>query len=517
MRILVVMNRDLTLEDFLKYTFNNVCGCVSSECEINELQKISYLQRLYKNDTKLDCNIIIFEDEPRIQIAEQIIKLFIKSGLLKKKKKVYYLLSTNKRLSWNNIKMLNLTDIQPLKSSVKQEIHDLFTGDSDKSEATKSEATKSDNNLLLFIKGLYWYFRKVIVDSIINDAVLMLKTKGQEVRAMSVGSTSIKSDYDITLDGSYKKTAQIIKTFNSKISDLFHDNTERLFDTNVYGVSFIKGEVPIQTPGLNAETNKIVSDVFNTTIKCKGRDISYIKTTDYNFIDSQHVWALVKMLLKLQTIQKMDDQLYNLFSTELENTFKNAYYLQAQRFINENESNIEHYQESVKDFEKFLERNKSVLKQKENIPFLIGNFISFVNYNGSETYLTNGAFLDVVINSQMCKDGGIQLTDDEYLDSFIENVSEIITHYHKPKYISRAMNSLNNMKFLSYSTKRNVTYLLKQIKKIQSVCARNILKCQSFMIMDYCMKCITSVFSEYTKTQKPQRELKFGEIVFKSF
>lgn len=514
------MSKELTLEDFLKYTFHNVCGCPSTECEINELKNISNLEKFYKKEATLDCNIIIFEDEPRIEMVEQIIKLFVKSGLLKRKKKIYYLLNTNKRLTWNNIKMLTVADINDLKN--KRDIYKLFNSNDTANNTDKDTGNKDtvDADILMYVKALYWYFRKVVVDCIISDAFLELKKK-DNIRAMSVGSTSIRSDYDITLDGSYKKTAQVIKKFNNKMMDLFHDNTERLFDTNVYGVSFVKGEFSsVSTPTSSMpstpidDINKRIGDVFNQQVKCKGHVFSYINTDNIHFKTSQHIWALIKLLLKLNSIQKMDDNLYNLFSTELQNKFKNAYYLQAQNFINGNESNIEHYQESVKDIEKFLERNK-----KLSDTFSVGNFISFVNYNGSETYLTNGAFLDVVINTQMCRGEEIKLTDDDYVDSFIENVSEIITHYHKPKYISRALSSLSNIKNINEKTRRYAMNLLKQIKKIQAICSRNILKCQSFIIMDNCIKCIISVFNEYIKNTNIQSDDIdiFRKIQFKTF
>ena len=47
-------------------------------------------------------------------LAQKTIDLFVKRGLLKKRGNVYYLLNTNRRLSWNNIKQLKMHHLNDL-------------------------------------------------------------------------------------------------------------------------------------------------------------------------------------------------------------------------------------------------------------------------------------------------------------------------------------------------------------------------------------------------------------------
>ena len=70
----------------------------------------------------------------------------------------------------------------------------------------------------------------------------------------------------------------------------------------------------------------------------------------------------------------------------------NILFQKALGFVNTYKSNIENYGKIVSQYNNYMVKNQGL---DDN--YLVSNFISFVNYNGSETYLTNGAFMDVVL------------------------------------------------------------------------------------------------------------------------
>ena len=384
----------------------------------------------------------------------------------------------------------------------------------------------TEDNELLLIKSLFWYFRKVVVDSIVSDIIML---NDLVVKAMSVGSTKLTSDYDITLDGTYNKNSRVIRRFDMFVEVLFMDDSESVFDTNIYGVSFIKGkDTDVETPidgTLKEEEqnmNVMVNKAFGTVHENCGK-FNYILSTDKDFIISQHIWALVKILLRLKKIQEHDEKLYALCLDELSKELgDNLYFSSAKQFMNKYESNVNNYEKTVNFASKFL---KNV--NDENSKYYVSNFISYVNYNGSETYLTNGAFLDVVVNNQMCQNKNIVKLDvNSYLDSFIENLSDLITHYHKEKYLDRAKNALYKMLEIDKGLEENINYVLiniNNIQEIQTICSKDILECQSFLIVSNILNCIIKVFQRYMKwTNIELEDLKkgvkrFENLKFKNF
>jgi hypothetical protein len=427
-------------------------------------------------------------------LAQKIIKLFVDSKLLNYRGNVYYLLNTNLRLSWNNIKQLKSKHLGNLSDDIKTSIFDIF-GD------------KYD--LLLLVKVLFWYFRKAIVDSILYDIIKGAKKKNpdKDIVALSVGSTKLTSDYDISLDSSYEICAYIIKRFTKVIDHIFNDDSEGLFDTNVYGVSFTKRK------GDNV--------VFTKTHKCDKKDkmgVNYISIED-GFLDmdvSQMIWSYIKLLLKMSVILKQDDKLYdNMYSYLDEKLGENVFFQKALEFVNRYKSDVDNYNNAVAEYNHYMNMNNNIGEEK----YLTSNFISFVNYNGSETYLTSGAFLDVVINQQLClnKDQINLSKPYMYFISFIENMSDLLTHYHKTKYRIRSEKALVKMVELFENDKdvpggmsdivSKITDILKLMGDMQKKCDDDIYKCQVFDLMYmiiYSIVEVSRLFYDYIK-------IKYGE------
>jgi hypothetical protein len=177
------------------------------------------------NTSKLSQNFIdkfnnnIKQETLKIQLAYSLIDLFISKGLLNKIGNNYFLLNTNKRFTWNNIKQLKEKHID-LDDDVIQEIYDIFNDD-----------IKYD--LLVLVKCLFWFFRKAVVDSFLSDIINNSKKiyKNAVIYAISVGSMKLTSDYDISLDTEYEISAMIIQKYNKIIETVFRDVSSEIFDT----------------------------------------------------------------------------------------------------------------------------------------------------------------------------------------------------------------------------------------------------------------------------------------------
>jgi len=506
----------VNLMEFLNYVLSDCSNCISDvligDIEGSDLYKLSGKSFDDINLCKLintnlgDIAKSKINDKDygilKTSLVLKIIKLFVEKGLLSKRNNTFYLLGSNKKLSWLNTKQLKLKDVESIPDGLKQEIFQIF-------------GKKYD--ILVYIKALFWFFRKAVVDSIISDLInrRILKSVGA-ITAISVGSTSLTSDYDISIDATYKSSAYIIYNFGTFIEKIFNDNSESLFDTNIYGASFIKRdiEIPVETPirSLKNDINNMITNTFSNKHKCNPDldEFSYIKNTKIN--TPQKIWAYIKTLLKLNTILKQDDKLYDKLYSKLENAMnENNYFKSAQLFVNKYESDIDNYKYIVNRVGEYLKNNIKI----DDETYLISNFISFVNYNGSETYLTNGAFLDVVVNQQLCKNGeSIKLDKVLYYISFIENISDLMTHYHKKKYRNRCMDALNN--FLEKNINifgENCKKYINDISEIQDKCEKNVLDCNSFKLMDKCIDSIIEISKMDDNGDIRETEL-FDSIIF---
>jgi len=493
------------LHDFVDYVLIECSNCVKKESCIKEIEN-SKLYDCYKDNpkdrpkncpevVKVGCKEIKTiplterfkklgeESDKKRFLIPHMLCLFQTKGLLTKRGGIYYLLRTNIRLTWNNIKLLREKHIKGLE--YVDEIRNIFNS---------KEYNYDDVTL---IKCLFWYLRKAIVDSILSDIINHYKNKYNQrnanIIAMSVGSTKLSSDYDISLDTSYEIGAIIIKRFTTIIENIFKDDSESIFDTNVYGVSFTKSKV---------------DDNFTESHKCDSNDIFYVKV-DNKIEVSQMIWCYIKLLLKLSYVLKQDDKVYEKLYSYLDNDNgmqDNELFNHAIIFVNKYKSNIENYGKIVSEYNHYILENTEIISDEN---YLISNFISFVNYNGSETYLTNGAFIDVVINQQLCSTGNrIKITKPYmYFTSFIENLSDLLTHYHKSKYTERCENSLYELNrllrdqgLLEWSSVYSDTLdLLKWLRVTQKKCDDDVYKCQVFDLMYTCIYIIVKVSNVYYK------------------
>jgi hypothetical protein len=170
---------------------------------------------------------------------------------------------------------------------------------------------------------------------------------------------------------------------------------------------------------------------------------------------------------------------------------------------------------------------------------LTNMYISLVNYYGSETYFTRGAFLDVVVNQQMCgggvrlcerggmipkwlsgklrrkgrvipeEVGKVSLSKAEMVDSVIENIGEMMMHVSRVKYVDRVEGGVIR---LGLGGRVEYCKLLGEIRGIQLGCKEVIESCGVYVMLHRSVWLLVSVFNEYMKGVSREGGVKLGVI-----
>jgi hypothetical protein len=224
---------------------------------------------------------------------------------------------------------------------------------------------------------------------------------------------------------------------------LFKEVSAVIFDTNLYGSAFIQfttksdhapsSPTKVSPEFIDSNPKSKLSQPFHTSIRCNNKNFYYIRT-DSSFVHSQHAWAIMKLIYQIDTHQ--DNTLKH--SLNLDNIFaNNLYYQTAKRMYNF----LKKYKYTIPYHIIVNELGKYTSKSSD----LYTSFVSLVNFFGHETYFTRGSFLDVVVNTQMCKIPKVPLDSHAYLDSFIENTADFI-HSWKEKYLKRAQLALEKLR-----------------------------------------------------------------------
>lgn len=277
-------------------------------------------------------------------------------------------------------------------------------------------------------------FRKLMVDSIFFYTVSKIpkckstKLKYNSCKAQALGSNSITSDYDINIsEDNLIISKQIIETFNKVFFKIFNNSPSEIFDTNIYGISFLNNKHYVITEKNDKESQLgwVFAKLVFLTIKNKCIPDMLNLNPDYT--------PLGEAQLKKSSI-----------STS--NLLKNDYFLNSEKYI-----------EQINKIGHILPGNNfSNLENLELSEQLkIKNLISVSNVFANETYFTQGSFLHVVGELQSKLDLNISKFD--YGISAIENFFEILKEYclykgefdstnflkHSYKYIFRFYDGLN--------------------------------------------------------------------------
>lgn len=405
-------------------------------------------------DDNIDCK---YSDEttplttvPSIKIRIQCNKIYDVIYIIKKLKEFGFLNEKNDKLFLNNNLEFNWKNLSELN-------------------------IRNDDEL--FIRIVFWYFRKIAVESIIYDIVEYYKDKLEynckKIDYVGTGSNHITSDYDITLSGTNNKcTARIIYKYYKIVKYIFKETSETVFDTNLYGTDYIDHEGSTDSElkviktdnseciydnselNIKSSINPIFDEIFAPQLESELYTIEKSMSTlalnapseeESNVLSNkkmcdkidQRVWAYIKFILnyKKKTMKNKSD---------IQDIFKEK--IIWEKAIDFLFNNPKDDSAIYSTYYGLLILMSDKLIQRYNV----NNYISLVNYFGNETYFTRGAFIDVVVNQQILKDKDIiKLDDDEYINSFIENISDYIYHDFKQKYLERceSISSKLNGKF----------------------------------------------------------------------
>lgn len=536
------------LDTFFEYIFVDCCNCPEKECIISGIDTVApaFYDKISKSGNN-NCNRFnmnkmtsqlsqtkpnydqsqikirsffklnerqseFYRKHQRLKCVDLILHAFVKFKLLTIVQGKYYLLGGYRQLSWKNIKLINAEYVSSYaQSGAILTIQSFFGVD-------------FEQDIGILFRYIFWYFRKAIVDSIAIDIL----TKRPRVTGVSVGSTNLTSDYDITLYGSdYQEISKTIYEFNKRVKEIFHKHAEVIFDTNLYGGSFIT--IMQDNPVIN---NKFEKHFTDNAITCNNVRFRYAKPQSLknkHHLDvkiTQHIWALIKVFAKLDELQSLDESLYEFLKNEL---LKNLSSETFRYIVNAAERLQQKYESNNKKYAQIIHSLQNTDNELSDVEF--NTFLSFVQYNGAETYFSRGPFMDVVVNQQMCKTSNenVPLSGDEYLDSFIENTAELMIHYHKDKYLNRSRYALSKIieTHIESGDKRQIMLnisksyrrgrnILNMIGNIQRECnkktLKNVVNCSAFLFMFNCIKSIRLVSNRFLK-QYDSRMEEIKEIV----
>lgn len=395
-------------DNFIKCVYDYFCQC-KDQClkdyEGNFQSRLDTTKIICSEITSTSVNPEKYDDliNAVINYFEKTLKLLVKRG------NVYYIqydiLSSNGirqtkklKLTWDNIKSI--------------------------------EKNEKPNN-----QELFWFFRKLIVDSIIKK--ILNENKFKDLKVYSVGSAKLDSDYDITLYGNTADKIKMITEFEKYFKSILLDDSSVVFDTNVYGKAFITYD---ENEYESINVKNIYANVKDEAKYC-GQQFYYLKSGDSS---SQLMWGLIKYLKDLR--EGFGENLYNQVRSYMESKIGEQITYAHSTFIYlKNQPKEINYNLILSSEEKF---KKDYLVDKLQ---KIHDYLGLLNFYGNETYFTRGAFLDVVINYQTCKmKEPLKLLEIDYITSILENAGFFFVHNNKTKYILRVYRALKKLDESTY-------------------------------------------------------------------
>lgn len=347
------------IQGFLRQVFTENCSCFDKTCEISFAKDsvVANVLRMFRILRNSKTCVTFFEKKRRdhASIINEHIDTFLKLDLLSYKRKTFFM-ANDLHLSWENIKSPHQSNgcfcgpLEHLIPKIEEMYRDLYvqTGSSLKS----SSISISASDIHEFARALFWYFRKAIVDNLVQHIYTVsssnslckrsnngdnleesdseddsdseedeyyeepvsaiigqyrkdrntrkgwrlesMKTDITSCHALSVGSTNITSDYDVTLYGNCVTT--VIQGFHNAFERIFNEPSAKVFDTNLYGSSFIEMPVDIAKDDIRfyeridcSSYPKYDSELYYY-VKGKVNDPSV-----RNAKVQQHIWALLKL------------------------------------------------------------------------------------------------------------------------------------------------------------------------------------------------------------------------------
>jgi hypothetical protein len=479
-----------TLARFFNRLFADHCACFRETCQINNIasQQVNKLLLTYASSfvhkfaSTSNCKIIHSSGlQPNLEINSKREINFDYTNLSQHDKIQFYLdcmiefglvVPPSKELTenvfvydndnnWNNENELNIVSDKNTSNEERFYYYLFYDGNYVNWEYIQSYWKSSElpmtfitkfsaldftlTELLDLAKMLFWFFRKAIVDNIIIS--IMPEEAG--CLAVSAGSINLISDYDVNVYGAGSEWVSIF--FHEYFFQLFGVTSDIAFDTNIYSSSFMNMISPKKyiewyaSAGCGSYRFWYVIINSNTD---QGRKVTY----------DQHLWAtlkVVKTICNLAEFGFIDAQkLYHLLA-------ENLIWLKLVTLV----TNLDNLRESADALVFALGLMKPDYRTYVN-------HLSLINYKGNETYYTRGAFLDVVVNQQMCKAGrSLDIDEHVYFDSMIENLADYCKHDGKEKYRNRVAIARGHLVILSLMSPKSFASLdkfLRQKNKVRS-------------------------------------------------
>lgn len=463
----------LNNDEFKQYVYDNFCQCANQCIGTPE----NFINKQDNNCSQIILNKIYKNYNELDKLINRTIKHFNNNQLLLKSGVKYYILDDNSKIkfNWENIKSLKNKNTQEL----------------------------------------FWLFRKLIVDGILKKILSKYNISENSLQIYSVGSTKITSDYDITLYGDNDNKVLVIQQFQKIFKNYFVEDSSIIFDTNIYGKAYIA-------------FNKENFGIYGLKHSCN-KPFYYLSETPNS--NSQLLWGLIKYFkdIKEGLGEEIFINIYEHMNSVIKNTkiIENSY-KSLITLINKDTEKV-NYVTLMKNENKFLNYYSDKLLG-------IHDLISAINFYGMETYFTRGAFLDTVVNAQMCGNKNIilNLPEIDYITSILENSGFFFIHSNKSKYIIRVFNTFNNLinNFNYYNSNQEFSKTFNEFSNVikqldpnntkdydSNYCKNwisnniiNLNKCHKFKLYDIILNLITQTLNLFILQKNNNTNIPFYDI-----
>jgi len=297
------------------------------------------------------------------------------------------------------------------------------------------------------LKQANWV-RASLIKALLEDVITEVDPS-KKTTFRADGSTDLTSDFDISMSGPEKEHVAI--AFNEQFEDMFDRPSAEVWDTNVYA------------SGPMEETDDPTSEeckgnfVCSSTCTKKTQRCSLISQLRFRHnaavVNNQHAWSITTLLRNLDSSERtwLDTKMNTtpfITSSLLRRLFARAQEIYKQNPIPEDvRSANQKYAEALRVIYQLRLQSNTHKTQTKDFALQYVDAESRAGYFAQEAYVTMGPFLHVVGADQRQLD--MSLSQDEYKDSFIENMAYVL-HNFKPnsscsksfvmaaKYIARA-------------------------------------------------------------------------------